>query len=306
MPMATDIAFALGVLTLLGPRVPIGLKVFLTALAVVDDLGAVLVIAFFYTGAIHLAPIVVAVALLGVLILFNRLGVRHLAAYLLVGIGMWLAVHESGFHATLAGIALAFTIPSRTRMDAAEFSALARGHVTEFDQAETGDMLVITSQGQQDALHALEKAAESVQPPLLRLEHQLQAVVQYGIMPLFAFANAGVRIAGGGAELVGPVTAGVLVGLVLGKPLGITLAAWLAVKRGWAGLPSGTSWPMIHGAAWLGGIGFTMSLFVANLAFGAGSLLSAAKLGILLASTVAGLVGALLLRRVTSEPVVSP
>ena len=299
MPMATDIAFALGVLTLLGPRVPIGLKVFLTALAVVDDMGAVLVIALFYTSAVHALAFGIAAGMLGLLVALNRLRVRHLAPYLLVGLGLWLALHESGVHATLAGIALALTIPSRNRIDAAEFSARARDLITEFDRAETGDLLVITSQGQQEALFALETAAEQVQAPLLRLEHGIQALVQYGIMPLFAFANAGVRIVGNGTELISPVTWGVLVGLTLGKPIGITLASWLVVRRGWAALPAGTSWTMIHGASWLGGIGFTMSLFVASLAFGTSTNLLAAKLGILLASTAAGIIGALILWRGT-------
>ncbi len=297
IPMATDIAFALGVLALLGPRVPIGLKVFLTALAVVDDLGAVLIIAIFYTGGVHVVPLAIAVAAVGLLVAFNRLRIRHLAPYLLAGIALWVALHESGIHATLAGIALALAIPSRTRIDAAEFSTRARGLITEFDRAETGDRLVITSQGQQEALYALETAAEQVQAPLLRLEHGMQPLVQYGIMPLFAFANAGVRIAGASSELVGPVTMGVLMGLILGKPVGIMLASWLVVRQGWATLPSGTSWHLIHGAAWLGGIGFTMSLFIASLAFDGSANLLAAKLGILLASTAAGVAGALILRR---------
>jgi NhaA family Na+:H+ antiporter len=299
MPMATDIAFALGVLTLLGPRIPLGLKVFLTALAVVDDMGAVVVIAVFYTGSVHLVPLAVAAAAFGVLMVFNRLRVRNLAAYVVVGFVMWGALHESGIHATLAGLLVALTIPSRTRIDAAVFSTRARDLIEEFDRAETGDRLVITSQGQQEALHALEQASEQVQAPLLRLEHGIQQLVQYAIMPLFALANAGVRLVDRGGEMVGPATVGVFFGLVVGKPVGIFLASWISVRQGWATLPAATSWRMIHGAAWLGGIGFTMSLFVATLAFGAGSNLSAAKLGILAGSTVAGVAGALILIRAT-------
>jgi len=297
MPMATDIAFALGVLALLGPRVPLGLKVFLTALAVVDDVGAVLIIAIFYTGGLETVPLAIAALIASLLVLLNRRRVRHLAPYLLVGLGLWIALHESGLHATLTGIVLALAIPSRTRIDAVEFSTRARGLIREFDRAETGDRLVITSQGQQEALYGLETAAEQVQAPLLRLEHGIQPLVQYGIMPLFAFANAGVRVVATGGELIRPVTFGVLAGLFLGKPLGISLASWFVVRRGWAALPTGTSWTLIHGVAWLGGIGFTMSLFIATLAFAGSTNLLAAKLGILAASTAAGLAGALILRR---------
>jgi NhaA family Na+:H+ antiporter len=295
--MATDIAFALGVLALLGSRVPIGLKVFLTALAVVDDLGAVLVIAIFYTGGVALAPLAVAAGSLGLLLALNRLRIRVLVPYLVGGVVLWIALHESGLHATLAGIALALAIPVRTRIDAAEFSSRARGLLDEFDRAETGDLLVITSQGQQEALYAFEAAAEQVQAPLLRLEHVLQPVVQYAVMPLFAFANAGIRIVPAGGSLIGPVTLGVALGLLLGKPAGIMLASWLAVRGGWARLPAGTSWTLLHGAAWLGGIGFTMSLFIANLAFPESTHLITAKVGILLASVTAGATGSVLLRR---------
>ena len=302
IPMATDIAFALGVLALLESRIPTGLKVFLTALAVVDDLGAVLVIALFYTGNLHLEALVLAGVFLGVLAWFNRLRVRSLVPYLVIGAAMWLALHESGLHATLAGIALALAVPTRTLIDAAQFSARARSLVNEFDAAETGDLQVLTSQGQQEALHQLEQSAERVQAPLLRLEHRLQPLVHYGILPVFAFANAGVRLVGSEAG-TSPITLGVAAGLVLGKPVGITLAAWLAVRGGVAVLPLGTTWPMIHGAAWLGGIGFTVSLFVAALAFGSTpDHLFAAKLGILAGSTVAGITGGLLLRRAITLP----
>ena len=298
IPMATDIAFALGILMLLGPSIPLGLKVFLTALAIVDDMGAVVVIALFYSDALHLLPLAVAACCILALIGLNVARVRQLAPYLFLGIVLWLALHEGGIHPTIAGVLLALSIPSRTRINAEEFSRQARTLLDEFEQAETGDLLVLTSKGQQEAVHALERASEHVQAPLLRLEHALQPVVQYGVMPLFAFANAGVRLGGTEGPAFTGVTWGILLGLIVGKPAGILLFTRLAVAMNLAALPSGVSWRLVHGAAWLGGIGFTMSLFIATQAFGGTGLLFPAKAGILLGSTVAGLVGAMLLRSV--------
>jgi NhaA family Na+:H+ antiporter len=297
IPMATDIAFALGVLMLLGPRIPIGLKVFLTALAIVDDMGAVAVIALFYSDALHLLPLAIAVGCILLLVLLNATRIRRLLPFLVVGIVLWFALHESGIHTTIAGVVLALTIPVRTRINAEEFSSRARELLAEFDNAETGDLLVLTSKGQQEAIHALERASEGVQAPLLRLEHGLQPLVQYGIMPVFAFANAGVRLADADTGPTAPVTLGIFLGLVIGKPLGITLFSWLAVRFRLAALPAQTTWRSLHGVAWLGGIGFTMSLFIAAQAFGGTPQLFPAKVGILLGSTLAGTVGALLLRR---------
>jgi len=299
IPMATDIAFALGVLTLLGPRVPIGLKIFLTALAIVDDMGAVAVIAVFYTQAIHGTALLLASLTVAALIALNVRGVRALTPYLVLGVLLWLALLWSGVHATVAGVLLALTIPSRTRINAEQFSERARSLIDEFDRAETGDLLVITSKGQQEAIHALRVTSVDVEGPLLRLEHSLQALVSYGIMPLFALANAGVSVAGAGALLTHPVTLGAAFGLIVGKPLGIFGFSWFAVRMGLATLPARVTWRALHGAAWLGGIGFTMSLFVAGLAFGTGSILDAAKVGVLSASTLAGIVGWWLLRRAT-------
>jgi NhaA family Na+:H+ antiporter len=297
IPMATDIAFVLGILALLGDRVPYGLKVFLTALAIVDDMGAVVIIALFYSGPPHAAPLGVAAAAVVGLIALNRGGVRPITPYLLIGCVLWLAVHETGIHPTIAGVLLALTIPSRTRIHAGEFSTQARTLLEEFEQSETGDLLVITSKGQQEALHALERVTEQVQAPLLRLEHALQPLVQYWIMPLFAFANAGVRFADpAGAPLLNPVTGAIVAGLVIGKPLGVFGFSWLAVRFRLADLPSGVTWRSMHGAAWLAGIGFTMSLFIATLAFGS-DLLSSSKTGILVGSVTAGLVGSRLLHR---------
>ncbi|HXE57951.1 MAG TPA: Na+/H+ antiporter NhaA [Gemmatimonadales bacterium] len=297
IPMATDIAFALGVLALLGPRAPAPLRVFLTALAIVDDIGAVSVIALFYTADLALPPLVAAGALLVLLLGCNAAGVRHPAAYALLGIALWLAVLESGVHATVAGVLLALTIPARTRIDAAQFVAQGREALDRFAVAGTADADVLVSPAHQEAIQAIEAAAEAAQAPLQRLEDKLHGVVAFGIMPLFALANAGVPLAGGGAELGGPIPLGVILGLVLGKPLGITAFAWLATRLRLADRPAGVTWAAIHGAGWLGGIGFTMSLFIAGLAFDDPSRLTQAKLGILTASAVAGATGWLVLRR---------
>ena len=298
IPMATDIAFALGVLALLGPRVPPALKVFLAALAIADDIGAVLVIALFYTAEISWISLGVGGLVVALLFVCNRAGVRHPAVYAVLGICLWLAFLRSGVHATVAGVLLAMTIPSRTRIDEDEFIHRARSNLDEFERASGPDTTVLSNNAQQEAVHALENACDEVQAPLLRMEHGLHTLVAFGIMPLFAFANAGVRVdAALFAALSAPVTLGVVVGLVLGKPIGITLLSWLAVRGGLASRPASAPWRAIHGVSWLGGIGFTMSLFIAGLAFEGGPLLDSSKVGILVASFTAGIAGWILLRR---------
>ena len=294
IPMATDIAFALGALALIVPQAPVGAKVFLAALAIVDDMGAVLVIAIFYSEALAWSALIVGALLVILLIGLNAMGIRNLWPYLLTGIVLWYFVHESGVHATVAGVALAFTIPTHTRINAVEFSRGAHALLDQFDRTESGDFLVLTSRGQQEALFALEHATEGVTAPILRLEHALHTFSAFVVMPLFAFANAGVRISGR-LESVG-VTIGVLLGLVIGKPLGITVAALGAVKSGLAQLPRGLGWPSLLGYAWLAGIGFTMSLFIAMLAFDDTGPVNAAKSGILAGSLLAGIAGAVVLR----------
>jgi NhaA family Na+:H+ antiporter len=294
--MATDIAFALGALSIIAPKAPTGAKVFLAALAIVDDMGAVLVIALFYSGSIAWSYIELAAFTMVLLAALNFAGVRRLWPYLLLGAILWYFVHESGVHATVAGVLLAFTIPTHTRINAVEFSQEARALLDEFDRTETGDYLVLTSKGQQEALFALERASEHVNAPLLRLEHGLHNFSAYFVMPLFAFANAGVTL-GGPVEHLN-VVAGVMAGLIIGKPLGITLASWLAVRAGLGRLPDGVSWPMLHGVAWLGGIGFTMSLFIAMLAFDDPAHLDAAKVGILGGSLLVGVIASIILKAV--------
>jgi Na+:H+ antiporter, NhaA family len=302
IPMATDIAFALGILQLLGSRCPISLKVFLTALAIIDDMGAILVIALFYTSSLYNPALLWALVTLIVLIGLNKARVRHLAPYLLLGLVLWATVLASGIHATVAGVLLALTIPVRTRINAAQFSSLARSLIDEFDRTETGDLQIMSSKGQRDAIHGLESASEAVQAPLLRLEHALASFVAFFILPLFALANAGVSLDGARAPWTSAVGLGVALGLILGKPLGITLFSWAAVRANWSALPREVNWRALHGAAWLGGIGFTMALFIAGLAFERSTLLDEAKLGILLASLGAGTVGSLLVWFAYAKP----
>ncbi len=298
IPMATDIAFALGVLALLGPRVPLALKVFLTALAIVDDLGAVLVIALFYTAEVSTAALWWAAGFLAALVALNRLGVQRTLLYVLLGVGLWLAFLKSGVHATIAGVLLALTIPAQRRLDAPDFLERARAYLASFAEDVRPGETEPTLQ-QQNAVFALENACEAAETPLARMEHGLHQPVAFFIIPVFALANAGVAVTGGLGVLLGsPVTLGIVLGLVVGKPIGITLLAWLAVKTGVASLPPGATWQQVVGISALCGIGFTMSIFIANLAFpGEAALLDAAKLGILLGSLVSGVIGWVLLVR---------
>jgi len=265
IPMATDIAFALGALNLIAPRAPIGAKVLLTALAIVDDMGAVLVISVFYSQGIVWSALSGAAVALLVLIGFNLIGIRRLWPYLLVGVVQWSFVHASGVHATIAGVALAFTIP-----------------------------MALTSKGQQEPVFALERASGGVTAPGLRLEHALHNFSAFVVMPLFAFANAGVKI-----DLSlqhAEIGFGILAGLVFGKPLGIMMFALIAVKTGIARLPQAVNWRSLLGYGFLAGIGFTMSLFIAMLAFDDTASVNAAKRGIIAGSLLAGVAGAVMLR----------
>jgi len=297
IPAATDIAFAVGVLALLGERVPLALRVFLTALAIVDDLGAVVVIALFYTSELDTSALLAAACALAAGVALNRLRVRSPLPYALVGAALWLATLESGVHATVAGVLLAFTIPSRAELPAVSFAVRARALLARLEASPSD---------RDDAVHELASGSARAQAPLARLEHALAPWTSFVVMPVFALANAGVVLGGGHAPLVSEVTLGVALGLILGKPLGVAGAAWLAHRAGWATLPAGVSWAQLRGAACLAGIGFTMSLFIAGLAFGGGShgeageasaQLGAAKLGILAGSLISGVLGWALLSR---------
>ncbi len=309
IPMATDIAFTLGILTVMGKRVPLSLKVFFTALAIADDLGAVLVIAFFYSHEILVAGLVAGGIILVALTALNVTGVRHPLPYSVLGIGLWLAFLESGVHPTIAGVLLAFTIPARTRAKTQAFMAQCMAVLGGVDAAsrlktESGAAEADVSDRQQAAAHALEAIAERIQTPAQRLEHSVTPWATYLILPLFALANAGVGFSGNIVEaLSNPISLGILAGLVLGKSLGITLFAWLAVKTGVAQMPARITWGQLFSATWLAGIGFTMSLFISSSAFAEPSLLTTAKISILVASLLSGTVGVVLLLVTTSKRV---
>jgi NhaA family Na+:H+ antiporter len=298
IPAATDIAFAVGVLALLGSRVPLGLKIFLMALAIADDLGAVVVIALFYTSELDPVALVAAGVAFAISFSLNRLGVRSPIPYAVVGVVLWLATLKSGVHATVAGVVQAFAIPSRPLIDTTGLVIRMRERLLRLERRP---------EERADVVHELARDCDQAESPLARIEHALAPWTSFVVMPVFALANAGVALAGGsGASLLGAVPLGVALGLVIGKPLGVAGAAWLAVRAGVAQLPHGVSWSQLRGAACLAGIGFTMSLFIAGLAFGAGphaeagapgAELAGAKLGVLGGSLVSGVLGWLLLRR---------
>lgn len=296
IPMATDIAFALGVLALLGSRVPDSLKIFLTALAIVDDIGAVLVIAIFYTDTVSVVSLTIGAALYLCAIGFNLLRVRSSVAYFILGTLVWLAFLKSGVHATIAALLMAFTIPASTPSDGKQLIERVEGHLQRLKELLGPDSRVLATAEQQHTLDSLGMHIERASSPLLKLEHALVPVVSILVLPVFALANAGVSLGAGSAEAVSdPVAVGIIVGLFVGKQIGVTLFAWLAVKLNLADLPRGVGWRGVHGVGVLAGIGFTMSLFIAGLAFGP-ELSEVAKVGILAGSFISGVVGWALLR----------
>jgi NhaA family Na+:H+ antiporter len=253
IPTATDIAFALGILALVGSRAPISLKIFLLAIAIIDDLGAIVIIAIFYTSELSLSALSFSVIGFAAAVALNRMGVQRTAPYLLVGIVMWVFVLKSGVHATLAGVLIAFTIPLKTK-------------------------------NEDEAL-------------LYKMEHGLHPWVAFLILPVFAFANAGVNFTGIGIDdLLQPLTLGIAVGLFLGKQIGVFLATWIGVKSGIARLPENVSWKHVYGVACLTGVGFTMSLFIGSLAFTTADVMNAVRLGVVLGSVLSGIIGYLLLK----------
>lgn len=303
IPTATDIAFAVGVMALAGRAVPTSVKVFLLAVAIVDDLGAVAVIALFYTSEISTSALGVAGAFLLALVVLNILRVHRPLPYILLGLGLWAATLYSGIHATVAGVLLAFTIPATRQIEEASYLEYMRQMLSEFEHDATAVPEQITDD-QSHALSAMEAASEAVQTPLARVEHAILKPVAFIIVPLFALANAGVDLrAGGGGTLESPVMWGVLLGLLIGKPVGVLLASWAVLKAGIAAMPEGATWRQITGVGVLCGIGFTMSLFVATLAFGEQpELLAATKVGILVASAISGVVGGAIIASAKPSP----
>ena len=294
MPMATDIAFAVGALALLAARVPKALITFLVALAIVDDLGAVLVIALFYTDDLALNWLGGAAALLGVLVVFNLAGIRRPVPYFIVAVLLWYALLKSGVHATLAGVLGAFTVPARPRYDPVAFSAQVRKLMSRFDASYRPGTNILTNDELRAVVQTLDTGVVAVQAPLQRLEHIWHIPVAFLVIPIFALFNAGIPLEFSAlADTVAhPVTRGVTAGLVLGKFLGITGASWLALRLGVAQLPTATRFSQIAGVSLLGGIGFTMSIFIAELGFAEQpEYLLMAKTGVLAASVLSGLLG---------------
>jgi len=304
IPMATDIAFALGIMSLLGSRVPVGLKIFLTAVAIVDDIGAILVIAIFYTASLNLTALFVGLAGLVLMAVLNlRLRIRHSIPYLVLGVVVWFAFLLSGIHATIAGVLAAMTIPAGTRMNCATFVQELREAADVFEMAITPGKNVLTNKEQQMALHSMDHAYEAATTPLQNIEHALHPWVSFFIMPVFALANAGVSLDGEVfRELLTPVSLGVFLGLVVGKQIGVTGACWLVSRLGLAAFPDRTTLVHLWGAACLAGVGFTMSIFIGNLAYDEGtSLVALAKIAILFASLVSGVLGYMVLRYVAPD-----
>lgn len=301
VPMATDIAFSLGVLALLGSRAPLSLKVFLTAFAVVDDIGAIMVIAIFFTEAISWMSLAVGVGMLLFIVALNSIGVRNTLVYALLSVVIWVSFFESGIHATVSGVLIAMTIPMTVRMNTADFVARGRRLLGIFERdareaLRRGDFALTTTQ-QREALQELEDTSKEVESPLQRLEHLLHPWVAFVIMPVFAFSNAGVTLDGDiGAAFSSPLTIGIILGLLIGKPLGIVLFAWIAVKVGLAALPHYVSWVQVTGVGLLGGIGFTMAIFISGLAFNDAELVTQSKLAIFVASIMTGILGYVFLR----------
>jgi NhaA family Na+:H+ antiporter len=303
IPMATDIAFAMGAVSVLGRRLPVGIRIFLSALAIVDDLGAVIVIALFYTEKIVALYLLAAMVIFLLTVIANLLWIRKTPVYAFLGIALWLAFLGSGLHATVAGVIVAMCIPARGKYPTEKFMEKVTGYLGQFDCPSDGcGYSILLNEKHMDAVQSIELACHDVETPLQRLEHSLHPWVVFVIVPLFALANAGLTIGKIDipAALTSPVMLGILCGLLFGKPLGITLFSWLAVKMKFCSLPAGVTWSHIFGTGALGGIGFTMSLFITELSFRQPAMMDYAKVGVLLGSTGAGVTGLLYLSAFSS------
>ena len=291
IPMATDIAFALAVLAVLGKRLPVGLRIFLSALAIADDLGAVLVIALFYTASISVPHLLIALGFMAALFIANRLWIRHTLVYVILGLGVWLAVMGSGVHATAAGVIVAMFIPARGRYDTDTFITTVKNKLDKFECAEDScGYTILLNHDHMESVLDIEMACHHVETPIQRMEYALHSWVAYLILPLFALANTGLVLKDMdfAVAVTQPVTLGITLGLALGKPVGIFLFTYIAVNLLKAPLPSGVEWKHIAGVSMLGGIGFTMSLFISGLSFASPEFVSYSKLGIIAGSVISG------------------
>ncbi|MEQ8338988.1 MAG: Na+/H+ antiporter NhaA [Cyclobacteriaceae bacterium] len=302
IPMATDIAFTLGLVAFIRSKVPVSLKIFLTALATVDDIGAVLVIAVFYTPDIQVMQLVYAAIFLGLMYGCNLLGVRSFWVYLLIGVlGLWTSILYSGVHATVAGVIAAFAIPARVRTDKLEYSEKLRQWAKKYQDSYDEDGPFV-SRSKMEIISKIEAESEQAQTPLQRFEHQLVPLVSYFVIPLFALANSGVTIEGDIIEMImHPVSIGIIAGLTIGKTVGVLGFTRLLTISG-GSLPTGANWFSVGGIAMLAGIGFTMSLFIAELAFSDPVLIAHAKIGILVASFLAATLGILWFKFYVKKP----
>ena len=307
IPMATDIAFAISALVLLGNRVSPAIVTFLVALAIVDDIGAVIVIALFYTAQIHYDFLLLAGVMFALLVVLNRFGIHAVLPYFIIGLFMWFFMLESGIHATIAGVIAAFTIPSKPKIPPAYFTQQTKNLLDEYDNYPVSTDHTIHEQ-QKAILQNIKDRIDAVSSPAARLENELHLPVSLLVIPLFALANAGIRIDFSSISQVifEPVSLGIILGLIFGKIIGIAGIAFLAIKIGIAKLPQNSSMSQIFGVSALGGIGFTMSIFIADLAFqNSDALIFQAKIGILLASLLAGVFGFTWLRFIAKAPISS-
>ncbi len=293
IPMATDIAFSLAVLAILGSKIPFGLKIFLSAFAIADDLGAVLVIAIFYTSSIDWNYIYIAILFIAGLAAANMLWIRHYLIYAILGIGLWFSVLGSGIHATVAGVIVAMFIPAKAKYDTRTFINKIKEYLNGFECDEECGYTILENKGHQNVIHNIELACHKTETPLQRFEYTLHVWVAFLILPLFALANSGISLKGIDLfhSFSHPITLGIFFGLILGKPAGIILFTYLAVKLLNVPLIGGISWRHLVGASILGGIGFTMSLFISGLSFSSPEFTELSKLGILSASIIAGILG---------------
>lgn len=292
IPIATDIAFALGVLALLHNRVPAGLKVFVAAFAVADDMGAVLVIALFYSGDVQLLALAGAVALLGLLALLSYWSVSHTGVFILLSIGVWVLLISAGVHGTVTGVLIALIIPARIRLDPEEYIEREEALLDQLARIEATRESLLTDDKQLRAVNRLYDLSEALEPPLSYVDRYLSPLVNLGVLPVFALFNAGVALDGSALQHIGsPVSAGIILGLFFGKQIGIMLSTWLIVRFGPVKLPEAVGWWQIYGVSCLAGIGFTMALFITDLTFESPQATGQARIAILLVSLLAGTVG---------------
>ena len=308
IPIATDIAFSLAILSTLGRRIPFGIRIFLTAFAIADDLGAILVIALFYTPQIHLNYLLGGIGVCAVLFVMNRFWVRNPIGYLVMGMILWYMVAHSGLHATITGVIVSMFIPARSRYNTDVFMKMVRERLEQIkcDGDDCGYTIMV-NRTHLDAVHSINVACSRVETPLQRMEHAMEPWVAYLILPLFALANAGVVLGALdlGTAALHPVTLGIIFGLALGKPVGIILFTWLTTKILRVNLITGATWSMILGVGFLGGIGFTMSLFISALSFTEPVFQEYAKIGIIGGSLVSGIFGYAVLRWATRNRSIS-